>query len=78
MSASYFPLRLVSLIALLALLSPAQAQIDGGFLAGAARIDITPQHPVRMSGYASRKELSTAPQAADLVIRESIRLLHAL
>ena len=59
MSASSFALRLISLITLLALPSPAQAQLDGGLRAGAARIDITPQNPVRMSGYASRKELST-------------------
>ena len=34
-------------------------EISGGLKAGAARIDITPEKPVKMSGYASRKDLST-------------------
>ncbi len=38
---------------------PAQAQSQTVLKAAVARIDITPEKPVRMSGYASRKDLST-------------------
>jgi neutral ceramidase len=38
---------------------PARAEGPAGLKAGAARIDITPQQPVTLSGYASRKGLST-------------------
>ncbi|MBM4027517.1 MAG: hypothetical protein FJ280_19235 [Planctomycetes bacterium] len=39
--------------------SCAWAASSSGLKAGAARIDITPDQPVTMSGYAARKELST-------------------
>jgi neutral ceramidase len=38
---------------------PARAESPAGLKAGAARIDITPEKPVTLSGYASRKGLST-------------------
>ena len=38
---------------------PAHAQGRAALKAAVARIDITPEKPVRMSGYASRKDLST-------------------
>jgi neutral ceramidase len=49
---------LLFLAALLWMVPPAAAG-DTGLKAGAARIDITPDKPVNMSGYASRKVLST-------------------
>jgi neutral ceramidase len=39
--------------------APARAESPAGLQAGAARIDITPERPVTLSGYASRKGLST-------------------
>lgn len=39
--------------------SQLHAETADGLKAGAARIDITPDKPVQMSGYASRKDLST-------------------
>ena len=49
----------LSLVAVLLLASPAPAGNSAGLKAGAARIDITPDKPVNMSGYAGRKDLST-------------------
>lgn len=39
---------------------PARGNRQPGLKAGVARIDITPEKPVKMSGYASRKDLSTS------------------
>jgi len=52
-------LGLVSVVAVLLLASPLPANNLAGLKAGAARIDITPEKPVNMSGYAGRKALST-------------------
>ncbi len=49
----------LSLVASLVLVVPVQAQNQAGLKAGAARIDITPDKPVTLAGYASRKGLST-------------------
>ncbi len=49
----------VSLLFALLIASPAPAGNAAGLKAGAARIDITPDKPVNMSGYAGRKGLST-------------------
>jgi neutral ceramidase len=49
----------LSLIAVLLLASPSAAENAAGLKAGAAKIDITPDKPVNMSGYAARKGLST-------------------
>lgn len=49
---------LSSMVALLTVV-PAHAGNPAGLKAGVARIDITPDKPVTMSGYASRKGLST-------------------
>jgi neutral ceramidase len=51
-------LALASVVALGAA-APARAESPAGLQAGAARIDITPERPVTLSGYASRKGLST-------------------
>jgi hypothetical protein len=51
--------RLVSVVAVLLLTSPSPANNSAGLKAGAAKIDITPEKPVNMSGYAGRKDLST-------------------
>lgn len=49
----------ISLVCVLVATSPALSQDKADILrAGAARVDITPQKPVRMSGYAGRKGLS--------------------
>lgn len=50
---------LLSIVSLLMIPSWSRAEAAGGLKAGVARIDITPEKPVRMSGYASRKDLST-------------------
>ncbi len=50
---------LLSLVFLLLIASPTPAGVADGLKAGAARIDITPDKPVNMSGYAGRKGLST-------------------
>ncbi len=44
---------------LLAVPSASRAEVSGGLKAGAARIDITPEKPVVMSGYGSRRDPST-------------------
>ncbi len=49
----------LSLIAILLIASPSPAGNAAGLKAGAAKIDITPDKPVNMSGYAGRKGLST-------------------
>src|SRR5512143_2082021 len=49
----------VFLVFALLMVSPAPAGNAAGLRAGAARIDITPDKPVNMSGYAGRKGLST-------------------
>lgn len=51
----------ICLVSLAAAMNPSQscAEVADGLKAGAARIDITPDKPVQMSGYASRKDLST-------------------
>jgi neutral ceramidase len=49
----------LSLAVTMLIVSPAPAGDSAGLKAGAARIDITPQKPVNMSGYAGRKGLST-------------------
>jgi neutral ceramidase len=56
MKAHVSVLCLLSLVALVLIPSSSRAE---GLKAGVARIDITPEKPVRMSGYASRKDLST-------------------
>jgi len=61
---SLWPGRIVWLIALVFVgvtlsATPTKSQDGGGALhAGFAKIDITPQKPVKLAGYASRKELS--------------------
>ncbi len=49
----------LSFVAILLIASPSPAGNAAGLKAGAARIDITPDKPVNMSGYAGRKGLST-------------------
>jgi hypothetical protein len=49
----------LSLVTVLSIVVPLQAQNQAGLKAGVARIDITPDKPVTLSGYASRKGLST-------------------
>src|SRR3989339_179375 len=39
--------------------TPSSAENQAGLKAGVARIDITPEKPVTLSGYAGRKGLST-------------------
>ena len=59
-----FPLKritvvVIALISLLFTTSPVQSGEGKDILrAGAARIDITPEKPVKMAGYAARTELS--------------------
>jgi len=53
--------------------SPLPAGQEGRLHAGAARVDITPEKPVKMSGYASRKDLSTGvhdPLSARVLVFE--------
>jgi len=52
-------LHVVFAAAVLFLASPLPAGDSAGLRAGAAKIDITPEKPVNMSGYAGRKGLST-------------------
>jgi len=59
MRAPFFAVCLVSLGVLVVVRSMAHAEAAAGLRVGAARIDITPDKPVRMSGYAGRKEPST-------------------
>jgi neutral ceramidase len=49
----------LSLLVVLWIVSPSPAASAAELKAGAARIDITPEKPVNMSGYAARKGLST-------------------
>jgi hypothetical protein len=49
----------LSSVAVLFVVIPAHAGNPAGLKAGVARIDITPEKPVTLSGYASRKGLST-------------------
>jgi neutral ceramidase len=49
----------LSLLVVLWIVSPSSAASAAELKAGAARIDITPEKPVNMSGYAARKGLST-------------------
>jgi neutral ceramidase len=49
----------LALVTILLTVVPARAEGPAGLKAGAARIDITPAKPVTLSGYASRKGLST-------------------
>jgi hypothetical protein len=53
------PICLLSIAILAAGPSVSRAEAEGGLKAGVARIDITPDKPVQMSGYGSRKGLST-------------------
>lgn len=48
----------LSLVVFLVLASPLSAGNSAGLKAGVAKIDITPEKPVTMSGYASRKDVS--------------------
>ena len=59
MKARFFVIHCLSVAILLASSSQSAAEVPGGLKAGAARIDITPEKPVKMSGYGSRKDLST-------------------
>jgi hypothetical protein len=59
MKARLVVLCVVSAIAILLIASPSRAGESGGLKAGVAKIDITPEKPVMLSGYASRKNLST-------------------
>jgi neutral ceramidase len=59
MKARLVVLSVVLVAAILLIASPAPAGGSAGLKAGAARIDITPEKPVTLSGYASRKNLST-------------------
>jgi hypothetical protein len=59
MRAASFFLRLVGLAVLVVVPARSHADVPGGLRAGAARIDITPEKPVRMAGYGSRKDPST-------------------
>lgn len=54
-----FVIHCLSVTILLASSSQSAAEVLGGLKAGAARIDITPEKPVEMSGYGSRKDLSS-------------------
>jgi len=57
---TFFPaVCLLSIASLMITPSWSRADAAGGLKAGAARIDITPEEPVTMAGYASRKDLST-------------------
>jgi hypothetical protein len=49
----------LAVVALLLIAPPSHAMEQVGLEAGVARIDITPDRPVTLSGYASRKGLST-------------------
>ncbi len=49
----------LAFVAVLLMMVPARAEGPAGLKAGAARIDITPEKSVTLSGYASRKGLST-------------------
>ncbi len=74
MKARLVVLSVVSVLAILLLGSPAPAGESAGLKAGTAKIDITPQKPVTMSGYASRKDLSTGvhdPLSARVVAFEA-------
>ena len=68
-------LALVVLITLLFTISPVQSNQKKDILrAGTAKIDITPKKPVKMAGYASRKDLSDGvhdPLSARVVIFEN-------
>ncbi|MEN6576287.1 MAG: neutral/alkaline non-lysosomal ceramidase N-terminal domain-containing protein [Phycisphaerales bacterium] len=59
MKASCLVINLLSATILLADSSQFTPEVLGGLKAGASRIDITPAKPVKMSGYGSRKDLST-------------------
>ncbi len=59
MKTSFSAMCLLSIAILVAIPSGSRAEAAGGLKAGAARIDITPEKPVHMSGYGSRKDLST-------------------
>ncbi|MCU0917562.1 MAG: neutral/alkaline non-lysosomal ceramidase N-terminal domain-containing protein [Planctomycetes bacterium] len=59
MNARHAILCLLSIVFVLVLASPAPADSAAGLKAGVARVDITPDKPVTMSGYGSRKGLST-------------------
>lgn len=59
MKARFFVIHCLSAAILLASSSQSAAEVPGGLKAGASRIDITPEKPVKMSGYGSRKDLST-------------------
>ena len=56
MKARLVVLSVVSVLAILLLAAPVPAGDSAGLKAGAARIDITPEKPVTLSGYAARKE----------------------
>ena len=63
----------VLLVVCLLLVLPSGARADEGLRVGAARTDITPEKPVKMSGYASRKDLSTGvhdPLSARVLVFE--------
>lgn len=54
--------------------SPLQAKEESRLHAGAARVDITPEKPVKLSGYASRKDLSAGvhdPLSARVLVFEN-------
>ncbi len=68
-------LAVMVLISLLFTTSPVQSKQKKDILrAGTAKIDITPQKPVKMAGYAGRKDLSDGvhdPLSARVVIFEN-------
>lgn len=68
-------LAVVVLVGILFTTSPAQSKGNKDILrAGTAKIDITPEKPVKMAGYASRKELSDGvhdPLSARVVVFEN-------
>lgn len=60
MNALFFAVCLMSSVAVFGMVAPSShAKTAGGLRAGTARIDVTPEKPVQMSGYAGRKEPST-------------------
>jgi hypothetical protein len=73
MKARLIVLSIVS-AAILSIVSPLSAEDSAGLKAGVATIDITPEKPVTLSGYASRKDLSTGvhdPLSARVVVFEA-------
>lgn len=74
MKLSFSAVCLLSIAVLVAAPSWSCAQASGDLKAGAARVDITPEKPVHMSGYASRKDLSAGvhdPLSARVLVFEA-------